>query len=339
MRKVTESRRLAALFLRKASVQLYGALFALTTIFLVIRVIPISLDDLQYVDSFLYSKISEFEFSPLTLLIEEPLWSAYCEFMSFMVSPEMSIRITILVSVVILALIPLILGARGLLFYWVWFAFHPHLAPEIAFNQIRQGFALAIFMGLFALSKRVVLPVIVGTLVHTSIASLGILAISKRYLLAMAVPVALALLLTLFSSELSGLLGRRAFYLEEPIELTINYYVVNATIIVFFGVLLFGYQRREDNASPYVAFYWGWFYFSISVLVISVFLQFGPRLEYFSAYLLGLLLSMSDERKDNKILYARVFALLYLVLLDGRLEYTDEPNSPLHNWALILGLR
>src|SRR4051794_11773137 len=106
-------------FLPAFTLCIYIVIYCLMVMLLVSREIPIGeahIDDAQYLENFATGLTqSEFE-SPLALL-EEPLWRAYCEIVSTFLSPTDGMRLTILLLTSTLGLVPVLLRARGLMFF------------------------------------------------------------------------------------------------------------------------------------------------------------------------------------------------------------------------------
>lgn len=228
-------------------------LWATIIILFTFRIVPSSLDDVNYINYFRGLSIYQTQSGGLLYhlyqyIINEPLWLTYTKLLSVFFTPEDCVRVTIGISLVFLAFSSFING-RPLTFLLLY-ATAPNLLLVMDYTQLRQGLAIAIFMLLFSTTKSVKKGALVACLVHSSFLLLllaSFLYSAKRNVWSIVIGlVGLAVTFFILSRSESGLIlgGRRDFYLSWQDVLNVKFWIIIITITVAFFV----FARRLARA-------------------------------------------------------------------------------------------
>jgi len=223
-----------------------------------LREVPTSLDDFNYQDHFAGNQLESVRpHESITafyrFVANEPLWSGYTSLLGTIVTPANAIRLTIGLSIALIAFAALTSG-RPILFLLLYAA-TPQLLFTMNYTQLRQGFALAVFMFLLSVTRSARKSAFVACLLHSSFLLMLLAALAteakttKRSLAIIAIGVLAAyLLLSGFGAE--WLLGsRRDFYLDWQNTLTINFFLGAGLTAFAFLVLAWIYSRSEGKDS------------------------------------------------------------------------------------------
>jgi hypothetical protein len=146
----------------------YLIIFMLISLTLSLRTIFIASDDISYLQHFGgMLNISTTE-NILINLLNEPLWVSYTSMMGNIFTPESAFRLTLFISTFIF-LFALSRLSNRYTYIVLIFIFSFALSTQMYFNQIRQGFALTIFIfGLDRGHLKSLFFTIIASLIHVS---------------------------------------------------------------------------------------------------------------------------------------------------------------------------
>lgn len=100
--------------------------------------------------------------------LEEPLWQGYTSFMGSIFLPETAFRITILISSLVFLVASSKLARGAWMFVLIMFIVDPNLSAQLFSNQLRQGFALSIFLAIVAGGGNPFWGAVVAAGIHSS---------------------------------------------------------------------------------------------------------------------------------------------------------------------------
>jgi hypothetical protein len=196
----------------------------------VFRAIPITADDDFYLEYF--SDYREFGEVLLLAILDEPVFKLYTNFFYSVMSPEASLRVLILLTVLPHVAFAYRLGGWRAWTYMGGYFLFVELAPHLSWVQLRQGFALGVLLLVLHFSRerlRVLSVAIVG-LIHTALLVLlpcfaAPALRDRRLAYALVIAIGLSLLaMPDLVGQLSFLLGRReGAYLDEPPTYSVAY--------------------------------------------------------------------------------------------------------------------
>lgn len=211
---------------------LITALFAL-------RQIPLTSDDEFYLEYF--AEYREFGDVLLFALIDEPLFKVYTNFFHGLLTPELSLRILILFTILPHLVVAWRLGHWRAPAYVLGYFMFVELAPHLSWVQLRQGFAVGLLLLFLHLGRdrlRVLGVAAIG-LIHTSMLVLlpcfALVAMKRHLAYALIIGLAAGLLATPdLVGQLSFLLGRReSAYLDEAPTYSIAYVLYSLCLMVY----------------------------------------------------------------------------------------------------------
>ena len=318
------------------------AFFSFAFIFIVslilsARTLHIAPDDGNYLNHFHGNFYDPGNISVWLKLVDEPLWRLWANLLGGLFSSETSLRLTIF------------LGSFGLLYYsyklkteaWIFilliFIFSQHLATQIYFNQIRQGFALTVFI--FGLSKGFrtgIVTAFIASLIHTSFVFVWLPMIIvwvtrefKNWNIYFAIIVVVSFFLFFLNavdiSMLSEYMGRRAFSYQFEGSLNYRFYLIWIPI-PFLSLFI----MKNYLISPFDNLFWR---FTLLYLFICIFFSFiheaFSRLFYFTYLFIPLTISFGFPKKTPVIL-----AVFWFAFIIG--ETFLDMESLYGRWMLIL---
>jgi hypothetical protein len=258
------------------------AAYLLVTVLFVLRDIPLTSDDEFYIHYF--SEYREFGDLLLFEAIDEPLFKIYTNLFQTVVSPDLGVRILILLTILPHLMVAFRLGGWRGHTYAAGYFFFVELAPHLSWVQLRQGFAvgmLILFLH-FGQGRWRSWGVAVLGLIHTSFLALlpcFLLVHLKRVL---AYVLIIFLLLGLLANldlamQLSFLLGRReTIYLDVEPTYSMTYAVYSVLIIMYVTV----WARDDCNGDSLLI------YHAMCALIVPMFFMatlgaFAERLYFF----------------------------------------------------------
>src|SRR5680860_586615 len=241
----------------RLAVKLFAILvWAGLIIFLTFRVVPTSLDDNTYMNYFdgAQTELAVQGGSLAELYIyatNEPVWRMYSYSLGRIFSPENCVRLTIAISLLLLA-IAAFLSGRPLLFL-AMYAVTSGLLFNINYTQIRQGLALAVFLVSIILSRRIRFSALLACLIHSSflLLLLAVLVREIKTRTQAVVTISVSIIggsLLLSQLGISGMLGRRGYYEGFTDTNNINFWVGNITIMLVVFLLARWYSRMGGAA-------------------------------------------------------------------------------------------
>lgn len=261
---------------------LFLAAYLLVMVLFVLRQIPLTSDDEFYI--YYFSEYREFGDQLLFELIDEPLFKLYTNLFQTAVSPELGVRILILMTILPHLVVAFRLGSwRGCAYAAGYFLF-VELAPHLSWVQLRQGFAVGMLILLLHLGQgrwRSWGVAVLG-LIHTSFLALlpcFLLVHLKRFLAyVLLVLLLLGLLANLdLATQLSFLLGRReTIYLDVEPTYSMTYAVYSVLLIMY--VTVWAHDDRNGDSLL--------IYHAMCALIVPMFFMatlgaFAERLYFF----------------------------------------------------------
>ncbi|WHZ20048.1 MAG: hypothetical protein OJF55_002197 [Rhodanobacteraceae bacterium] len=260
----------------RTALKLFAALlWAGVIVFFSFRAVPTSLDDNNYIHYFNGTE-TEYVVSRSAVdrayvyVTNEPAWRLYCYLMGSAFSPEDCVRITIGLGLLLLA-IAAFLGGRPLLFL-AMYVVNAGLLFNINYTQIRQGFALAVFLLAIRFCRSFKISAFLACLIHSSFILLVMAAFARgvktRSQLLLAMLVSSIGGLVLFTQVgVSGLLGRRTQYLSWNDSNNLNFWIGSIAFMIAAFLLARWYAHKKNDISR-----------QVEMLDISVFNSIGAML-------------------------------------------------------------
>jgi hypothetical protein len=273
--------------------------------------------------------------------LEEPIWRLYTFVTGSVLGPERAMRLTIFIS----AFAFLYSGSRFARGGWrapalvlLVFLIDLSFATQMYYNQVRQGFALSVFMSVAAIGGGPILSAALASGIHSSFLVLLPCALATRItarsrLLFLAVLFVLVMAVLLLQQYLPLIdLGRRSQAYDYTGKFNFKFYIV--TIPQYVLTIYLARQRLKD------AGWQQWFHmtimFATATLGISIIYEGGGRLTYIASALVLILLVKNIREK--RVLIASVFWISILIFDLGHQAF--EPDlagySWFDRWALIL---
>jgi hypothetical protein len=211
----------------------------LVTALFVLRQIPLTSDDEFYVEYF--SEYREFGDVLLFAVIDEPLFKLYTNLFHALASPEVGVRILILLSILPHLVVAYRLGGWRARAYAAGYFLFVELAPHLSWVQLRQGFAVGLLMLFLHLGHGRWRPwgVAVLGLIHTSFLALlpcfALANLKRRLAYALIILLAMGLLANPdLAGQLSFLLGRReSIYLDEDPTYSMAYVAYSLALMIY----------------------------------------------------------------------------------------------------------
>jgi hypothetical protein len=214
------------------------------------------------------------------------------------------------------------------------------LATQMYFNQIRQGFALSIFLTIIAIGLSPIWGAVVASLIHSSfllvipcfLISLIFKKFNVSWVLAIIVAILSAYLIKSLAPDIN--LGRRSDTYGFKSGLTIYYYLF--AIFQYGSVLFF---LRKINFNDETKHMWLDFSFLFFVFVICMTLihQAAGRLMYLENAFLMILVGLNFDRKQVKIIALLWLLFLFALNINEARKVRDIPNDTFFDrWAMIL---
>jgi hypothetical protein len=242
---------------RRVAIKLFAIfVWAALIIFFSLRAVPTSLDDSNYMNYFTGTGV---EYNTATgtfgrlysYATQEPIWKTYSYFIGRIFSPENSVRVTIAISLLLLAIAAFLAG-RPILFL-AMYAVTPELLFNINYTQIRQGLALAVFLVVAKLSRSIKIGALFACLIHSSFILLLLAAFIReaktRTHAVIAIFVsAIGGLLLLSQIGIAGLLGRRNHYVTLVDSRNLMFWIVSIAIVIIVFFLARWYSRVGNVA-------------------------------------------------------------------------------------------
>lgn len=329
--KYRSYRRLRASRFLQISVVILMALLLST------REIPLAADDNNYLDYFSYGYLDNF----LNLsVINEPLWRAYSSIIGSVFGDENSLRITIFLGVFLFLDALATVNSKAFLFVFLVFLVSSDLAVQLYFNQIRQGFALAIFLLIAVRFSMPIRGAIVAALFHTSfvvvVVSSLLVWIFRKKPLFIAIAILTAILcLIIFDKYIFSIesLGRRSETYDFVGKLNIKYYIY----VIFQYVPIVFLLKQVSTASWRSSYFLHAVFYLFASIIMSIVYEAGGRLMYFVPVFFSILIA--DNFREQNARFAGYW--LVVTLFASALYMTQKVESVdswVGRWSSIIGL-
>jgi hypothetical protein len=273
--------------------------------------------------------------------IEEPIWTFYALVTGTVFGPEWAMRMTIFIS----AFAFLYSGSRLARGGWrapalvlLVFLIDLSFATQMYYNQVRQGFALSLFMAVAAIGGGPILGAALASGIHSSFLVVLPCALATRMTTRSSLLFLASLLLVVLAVHELHLnlpfmdFGRRSQTHDYADKLNLNFYIM--AIPQYALTIFLARQSIKDDSSQ------RWFHMTVMFVIaafgISFIYEAGARLMYIANALVLILLA-KNIRKE-RVLIGSVFwisILVFQLALDA-----FRPNIAGDNWferwALIL---
>ncbi|MDR0227605.1 MAG: EpsG family protein [Flavobacteriaceae bacterium] len=306
-------------------------LFICLAFLLATREFGIAKDDFNYYNHFSNARYLEIG-KIFSYLIEEPLWKLYTWGMTLIFPPMIAFKLTIFLSVMLFLLSSFRVNSKIYLFIILVFIFHQDFATQMYFNQLRQGFALSIFLFITTYKRKPILGGVIATLIHTSfiipfvllLLILKVKSIKKIFIYSI-VGIAVLFLNISFLKQID--LGRRGdSYLFEN-KFTINFYLIS---LIKYVPLLFLIQfYGEKNLSKF------WYKLALSsfivILPFTLFYNAAGRLMYYVNVFFLLMILEHYKSVGGKVALFYFLFFLFFELFFFNFSVFDE-------WLRIINL-
>jgi len=299
-----------------------ASLWAIVVLAFAVRDVPRSSDDAAYILNFTdleldWSSITD-TLSAALFWIEEPLWTAYCVIATqwLGLTPEDAIRLTVLLSL-LLVTVAALRTVRPALFLGLY-ALVPYLLITVNYTQLRQGFALAVFLWLWTAGRRAPIAALIASGFHTSFLLVLFAGLLARFRIATGVLGVAAALLVLQQLELADFLGRRAQYAEEVETLNVTFWLAQAGFLTLTFALVVNWGDPLRGLARLTLLY---MVFALGVVAIG--LPLSGRLLYIATALQLLCLSMAPEKTAAWWAFVAVSALFFSYTHVATLDASD----------------
>jgi EpsG family len=308
------------------------------------RDLYIAPDDENYINYFTYSNIalSDAKSDWWNFLLNEPLWSTYSWLTGDAFGAETALRITVFISSL------MFLVASGKLSHGAWlfiifvFVIDPLLATQMYFNQMRQGFSLAIFLTIIAGGLNPILAGVIASLFHSSFLiatpcialAWGIKKFNIHYIFGVITALLAALIISKVVPEID--FGRRSNY-ELKSEFTIFHFIGS---VFQYGLVLLFFLSKKDTYGEGQLF---WLYASVIYFVFVTCLTFiheaAGRLLSLENVFLMIIIGMNLKTKEVKIIALFWLLILFALEVNQSQKVSSVNNALLDRWSLILKIR
>lgn len=303
--------------------------FFLIAFILATRDFGIAKDDHNYLNHFYNARNLEGR-NLFIYLIEEPLWKLYTWFITLFFSPKVAFKMTIFISSFLFLKSVNKVYERLFIFLILVFILHQDFATQMYFNQLRQGFALSLFVFLTTYKKKPIIGGLLATLIHTSFFipfSLIILILKVDSLKRTFFYVVLGFAIIYLNLSLLKTvdLGRRADSYMFENKFTINYYILSFLryVPLFFLFYFYGSKKKFN-------FWYRLALFSfVTIVPMTLLYNAAGRLMYYvSAFVLLMIL------ENYRSSYGKIALLYYLLFI--LLDLIFFESSVIGDWLIIL---
>ncbi len=298
-------------------------------------------DDLDYVNAFA-------RLTPLPddlLLLSEPLWLAYTNFLAILFDPEICLRITIFIANMLFLSCFAALTRWNTLYVLVVFVFNLYLATLFYYIQIRVGLAIGVFLLLLIFGARPIIAALVCAMLHSSFLVIVLAIIFARVfggdrtrrLLGLTIGLFAILILSLSDSASNVIsdinLGRRdGVYASERVG-NVNFYIISVALFLLCVPGMKQWIARGKTAKPMttelVAFY-------LLAVASSLVNEAGVRLVVMANVFAIIHLCSGEKVGRSYFLPAIVSASQILLVLNEYAKGDFGPDSWFLRWTLIL---
>lgn len=314
------------------------------SLILAIRNIGIAIDDDNYLYYFTFSDIS---FSDVksdwwNFLLNEPLWLTYSSLIGSAFKAESALRITVFAGSLMFLVATGKLSRGAWLFIILAFVIDPMLATQMYFNQIRQGFALGIFLTIAMGGVSPILAGVVASLIHSSFLVVtpcfALALVFKKLNIHWVIAVIIVCIGGLIISKVAPDIdfGRRTSY-ELKSELTLMNYLVS---IFQDGLVLYFFLRKKDiyDDKQTLWLYTSLIYF-VFVTCLTLIHEAAGRLMYLEHVFLMISIGMNFEKKGVKNIALFWLVILFALEANEARKPNNLSNTWLDRWSLILNIK
>jgi hypothetical protein len=317
--------------------------FFLLALILAVRALYTAPDDafnLAYFDSSAVPDTSDIH-SWWLYWIEEPIWKLYAYVIGSVLGPEWALRTTIFIGAFAFLYSGSSLahgGSRASALVLLAFLIDVSFATQMYYNQVRQGFALSVFMTVAAVGGGPILGAALASGIHSSFLVLLPCALATRitarsHLLFLAVLFALIMAVVLLKENLAFIdIGRRSEVYNFAGKLNWKFYLVGIPQYVL--TIYLARKRFKDNG------WQQWFQMTTMFVTasfgISIIYEGGSRLMYIASALVLILLAKNIRKKRVLIASAFWISILILDVAHQAFERNLFGDNWIDRWALIL---
>lgn len=271
-------------------------------------------------------------------IFSEPLWSSYAKILGVISGPDFALRITLFTSVILFLYSASKLSKGSWGFIIIFFLISNQMATQMYFNQIRQGFALSLFLLLMVLAVPGVLSAIIAATVHSSFLLVVPCVVASKY----SQKNSLYLIFSLIGIIVSAILiknfsefvyiGRRTTEYAFSGTLDYKYYISNCAQLI----LIFWFMRGSDHSSREEF----WFIFSLIFSVASLAATFvfsaGARFMYLDHAFIAVMIGRKIPG-PRSIMAAVVFLFVPVIFqVHKSLSGVDYDHSWLGRWSVLI---
>jgi EpsG family len=284
------------------------------------RNLYIAIDDENYIAYFTYTfdPLSDLKDGWWRFVLNEPLWLSYCSIMGNAFGAEFALRITIFFSSLMFLVASGNLTRGAWLFIFVAFVIDGSLATQMYFNQIRQGFALSIFLTIIACGLTPLWGAVVASMVHSSfllvipflLIALIIRKFNINWIIAIIIVIISFFLIKSVAPDID--LGRRSETYEFKSDLTIFFYLIS--VIQYGSILLFFFRQKYFYDETQLFWLHLTLIFFLFVILMTFIYEASGRLMYLENAFMIIVIGLNFERKQVKVI--AMFWLLLLLALN-----------------------
>jgi EpsG family len=296
---------------------------------------------LTYFSSFFNNPLADLKYDWWNFTLNEPLWRFYASGMGDLFTAESGFRITLFFSSLLFLLASGRLTHGAWLFIFFTFALDYAFATEMYTNQIRQGFAVSIFLTIIASGINPILGALVASLVHSSFLTVipcfllawAIVKLNAHWFIGVVLILTSVFLLHKVAPNID--MGRRSGY-EDIAVRTINHYIV--AIIQYGSVLLFFFRQKDffqDKQQVWLYLSFFYFIFATSLTFIH---QAAGRLMLIENTFMMILIGMHFKSKGTKLVALFWLLVIFATDLNEAQKATNVTNNIFYKWSKILDL-
>lgn len=269
------------------------------------REIGVAIDDLHYLSHFEGSRMKLISVGEIPLF-KEPLWAAYTYLSGEFFGPEFAFRMTIFLSVYLFLISLHRLLRINIIVVLLIFILEDGLITQFYFNQIRQGFALSIFLFFFSFTRGTYPGALTALLIHISsvVFLLGALmqANFSNLFKALLLVVLISLGLSLFDDYDVFILNSDYF---EGQQTATWLFILLSFFWIFFSLVLFVDSDNFKIHYPLIVVLSVFYFYNLSTT------DFGFR--YFHYMLLFVLIFV--RKNSNQKYKFQLYMLIYIVFV------------------------
>lgn len=279
--------------------------------------------------------------SYLFYILEEPLWSSYTSFMGDIFGAKAALRITIFISSLIFLVASSRLAPGAWIFILFAFVMDSTFATQMYYNQIRQGFALSIFLMMIAGGLSPFLGAVVAATIHSAFitvipCTIAAVVAKKSNIILIAILLTIVMGCYYLRNLIGDInIGRRMTIYDLKGKSNILFY---ALVIVQYGLIFFLLKNKHSDDRQELWYRFALIFF-VSAICLSIIHEAGGRLMYIANALVMILIGLNLKRSRARLGAVAWLLFLFVIVINEGTKGSFGPGTWVGRWVLILSGR